>query len=279
MANPAKAELREVDLNNDSEINQDKWVTVQFNPENLKVTYANQVTNPSGGDQNGPSTRQFVGAGTTKLALQIWFDVTSPLPEKDSEVNDVRDLTKKVAYFITPKPDAQDATKLAAPAVRFLWGSFKFDGMMDSLEETLEFFSPEGRPLRASMSFTLSQQKIQFLSATADPERQGRNSRSSPGTTPLAQSREGDSLQNMADARGLGGNWQAIASANGIEDPRNLTAGALIDFKAGVSVSGGVSAGVTAGVSAGASAGASASAGFSAGASAGAGASASFGFE
>lgn len=273
MANPAKAELREVDLNNDSEINRDKWVTVQFNPENLKVTYANQVTNPSGGDQNGPSTRQFVGAGTTKLALQIWFDVTSPLPEADSGVNDVRDLTKKVAYYITPKPDPQDQAKLVAPAVRFLWGSFKFDGMMDSLEETLEFFSPEGRPLRASMSFTLSQQKIQFLSATADPERQGRNGRGSPGTSPLAESRDGDSLQNMADARGLGGNWQAIASANGIEDPRNLGAGVLIDFKAGVSAGAGAGFGASAGVSAGGGVGFGASAG------AGAGASASFGFE
>ena len=46
------------------------------------------------------------------------------------------------------------------PAVRFLWGSFQFDGIMESLEETLEFFSPEGRPLRASITLTLSQQQI-----------------------------------------------------------------------------------------------------------------------
>ena len=31
---------------------------------------------------------------------------------------------------------------------------------MDSLEESLEFFSNDGRPLRASMSMTLSQGKI-----------------------------------------------------------------------------------------------------------------------
>jgi len=37
------------------EINKDKWTTVQFNPDSLKVTFANQVAQPQGGgDQNGP---------------------------------------------------------------------------------------------------------------------------------------------------------------------------------------------------------------------------------
>ena len=55
----------------------------------------------------------------------------------------------------------KEGDKFVPPAVRFLWGSFQFDGLMDSLEESLEFFSNDGRPLRASMSLTLSQQKIQ----------------------------------------------------------------------------------------------------------------------
>ena len=53
-------------------------MTVQFNPETLKVSFANQIQTPSGaGDQSGTPARQFVGAGTTKLALQLWFDVTA----------------------------------------------------------------------------------------------------------------------------------------------------------------------------------------------------------
>ena len=55
-----------------------RWVTVQFNPETLKVTFANQIVQGSGaGDQRGSPARQFVGAGTTKLSLQLWFDVTA----------------------------------------------------------------------------------------------------------------------------------------------------------------------------------------------------------
>ena len=72
-------------------------------------------------------------------------------------VDDVRKLTQKVVFFITPQPEGN---KFVPPAVRFLWGSFQFDGLMESLEESLEFFSNEGKPLRASMSLNLSQQKI-----------------------------------------------------------------------------------------------------------------------
>ncbi|HWA27210.1 MAG TPA: hypothetical protein VG734_16255, partial [Lacunisphaera sp.] len=159
----AKAELRQLDANFDREINPDRKIAVQFNPESLKVTFANQLQTPeSPGDQRGTPARQFVGAGTTKLALQIWFDVTS-LEDGENTENDVRNLTKKVSSFITPERTTDTPPKFVPPAVRFLWGTFKFDGLMDSLEESLEYFSPDGRPLRASMSFSLSQQKIEAV--------------------------------------------------------------------------------------------------------------------
>jgi hypothetical protein len=39
--------------------------------------------------------------------------------------------------------------------VRFAWGTFRFDGHIEALEETLDFFSPDGRALRARLSLTL----------------------------------------------------------------------------------------------------------------------------
>jgi hypothetical protein len=50
------------------------------------------------------------------------------------------------------------------------------------------------------------------------------------GSRPLAQAPGGSSLQGLASASGRGGDWQAIASANGIENPRLLAPGALIDL-------------------------------------------------
>ena len=125
----AKAELRELDANFQNEINREKWTKVQFNPESLKVSFANQVQTPQGsGDQNGPQARQFVGAGTTKLAVTLWFDVNAPQPEGSSET-DVRKLTQKVAYFITPQATQDNPPKYYPPAVRLVWGSFQFGGV------------------------------------------------------------------------------------------------------------------------------------------------------
>src|SRR5215207_7001163 len=132
----AKAELRQLDANFDQEINPERWTKVQFNPETLKVSFANQIQTQSGaGDQRGTPARQFVGAGTTKLAVQLWFDVTVPQTDGEAVVDDVRKLTQKVAFYITPEPTTDDPPKYLPPAIRFLWGSFQFDGILDSMEE------------------------------------------------------------------------------------------------------------------------------------------------
>jgi hypothetical protein len=204
-------------------------VIVQFNPETLKLSFANQIATPSGagaGDQKGPAARQYVGTGTTKLTLQLWFDVSAPVPAGVEQVDDVRKLTQKVVYFITPQPDPGDKTKMLPPAVRFHWGSFQFDGMMDSVEESIEFFSSEGKPLRANMTLNLSQQKI--LVATFENSQAG--DKKSPGTTPLTQARAGATLQGLAASAGKGASWQDIATANNIENPRLLQPGQLINM-------------------------------------------------
>ncbi len=78
--NLAKAQLQELDADFNETTSKENWTTVQFNPETLKVTYSNQVVVPNGtGDQTGPSSMQFVGAGVMKLSLQLWFDCSNAL--------------------------------------------------------------------------------------------------------------------------------------------------------------------------------------------------------
>jgi hypothetical protein len=223
----ALAKARLIELRQDfSDVKQGGTsVTVQFNPETLKVTYANQIVQPQGGDQaSGTAGRQFVGAGTTKLALTLWFDVTAM--EQDA-VDDVRRLTQRVVYFMQPQKSDSDANRLAPPGVRFEWGSFMFDGMVDGMEQSIEFFSPDGKPLRASISLTLSQQKI----LAAKFEGDGRVP-SSPGRSPLSRATAGATLQGMVGATGSS-DWQSVAAANNIEDPLRLAPGAVIKLGAG----------------------------------------------
>jgi hypothetical protein len=218
-----KARLIELDQQFTEKKGGGKDVEVQFNPESLKVSFANQIVQPPGGDQAaGNAGRQFVGAGTTKLALQLWFDVTAM---QENPVDDVRRLTQNVSFFMKPQKSDDDPKKLVPPGVRFQWGSFLFDGMVDGLEETLEFFSPDGKPLRASINLTLSQQKILEVTFTGDGVTQ----------PPLQAARQGDSLQGMAGKKGKD-DWQSIAAANGLEDPLRMAPGQLVDLNARASI-------------------------------------------
>jgi contractile injection system tube protein len=228
MAGLAKAKLIELDQSFQKEKTGGQQVEVQFNPESLKVTFANQLVQPQGGDQSaGNAGRQFVGAGTTKLALQLWFDVTAM---EANAVDDVRRLTQKVVFFMTPQKSEDDPNKLVPPGIRFQWGSFLFDGMVEGLEETLEFFSPDGKPLRASVNLTLSQQKILEAKFEGDGKVPNR-----PGQTPLNRAKEQDSLQTMAAQNGKK-DWQAVARANNIEDALRLEPGRLVNLNAAVKV-------------------------------------------
>jgi hypothetical protein len=236
----AKAELRQLDADYKNEIKPENNVKVQFNPETLKVTFANQIQTPQGaGDQRGTPTQQFVGAGTTKLTLQLWFDVNAP--QEGEAVKDVRKMTEKISYFITPTEEPIGSKKYIPPAVRFIWGSFQFDGLMESLEESLEFFSPEGIPLRASMSLSLSQQKIDKYKFIKDAPSKA----PLPGTRPLTSAPKGSTVQGMAANQGKKDDWQSIAAANGVENPRQLQPGQLLDMNAKSGVSGGIAGGVS----------------------------------
>ena len=130
---------------------------------------------------------------------------------------------------------------MVPPGVRFSWGSFLFDGMVEGMEETIEFFSPEGKALRASITLTMSQQKILIAEFEEDS-----NVSELPGHKPLTRAKAGDSVQNMAAKKG-NGDWQSIAAANGIEDPLRLPPGQLIDLNAGLTGSAGIAFGVSGG--------------------------------
>ncbi len=294
--NPAKlvkAVLQEISWDDKGHVTDgSKIVPVQFNPESLKVAFSNQTAS---GDQRGASALQYVGTGTTKLSFDLWFDVTNPEhvlvdkaehtlvadpqgqpPKGTAPPDDVRELTKDVVYFITPdttknKGNAKDP-KFIPPGLRFLWGTFKFEGIVDSINESLEFFSPEGRPLRAKVSLSLTKQEIQFK---IEPQER-------TPVNPPQQAQAGDTAAGLK-GKGTGSpeGWQPMAAANGIENPRLLAPGTLIDTSAGLggALGGGIGVGVGGGVGAGIGigAGVSAGAGLSAGAGISAGAGAALG--
>jgi phage tail-like protein len=136
----ARAQLRELDASFEREINRSRWVTVQINPHELRTSFTHEP---------GP---------TTRLDLRLAFDVDAPGPGGRRAPDDVRRLTERVAYFATPR--AVRGATTTRPAVRLAWGTFQFDGHVEALEETLEAFSADGRPLRATLALSLARAQI-----------------------------------------------------------------------------------------------------------------------
>lgn len=192
---------------------------VQFNPESLKVAFSNQI---AGGDNNGGSAIQFSSRGTTKLSFDLWFDVTAPQPDNRSE-DDVRKLTKDVIAFMQAEESTEgEDTSYIPPGCRFQWGSFLFEGVVDSVNENIEYFSETGKPLRASVSVSMTKQEVEIKFANANAQAANQPS---AGTQPRQQARTGDSAQSMAAREGNPEGWQQRALSEGIEDPLRLPQG------------------------------------------------------
>jgi hypothetical protein len=237
-------------------------VTVQFNPQTLKLTYSNE--NKSG-NQPGGSASQYVGSGTTKLAVDLLFDTSQ------TEM-DVRYWTAKIGYFLRPKDQGK---KKVPPGICFEWGTFSFAGVADSMQETLDYFSEGGTPLRATVALGLSRLDIVFPKDLPEPGQP--TPAGQPGTTQLTPMPSNKTLPQMAGNNGNSANYKSIAAANNVDDPLHVAPGMMLDLSAGASVSVGagvgvgVGVGVSAGAAAGFSAGLGAGVGFAAGASAGVG--------
>lgn len=209
-------------------------IDVQFNPESLKLAYSNTL---GGGDQSGGSSMQFASQSSTKLSFELWFDVSAPLPNRTSAesvpdvgpVKDVRKLTSYVVQFMKPASATNERGEAgrAPPAVRFEWGAFVFDGIVDSLSETIDFFSAQGHALRSQLSVSMTQQEISAdLLRGAEPG--GSGVPSLPGSVPQLPIKAGDTLQSLAASLGQQDAWQELALLNDVENPRDLAPGSLL---------------------------------------------------
>lgn len=197
-------------------------IDVQFNPQSLRVTYSNTVEN---GEAPGTAGMQFVAKTSTKLDADLWFDASVK-----RDVDDVRRLTDPVKRFISPAANPVDGkSHYQVPAVRFHWGTFVFDGVMTSLTETIDMFSADGHPLRAKLTTSFANQDLEQRREAVDKARGG-----GPGTTPRPSTGAGEPLQSVAGRLGDPSGWPALAAASGIENPRRVAPGTLLNLSGGL---------------------------------------------
>lgn len=183
---------------------------VHFNPQTLQYTITNTLANTGSGN----STKQYTGESTGKLTMDLIFDTT------DTGEN-VRLHSIKVAQLMEPG-DNEDKTP---PVVEFDWGLYTFSGMVETYRETIDFFSADGVPLRASVNITLSSQDEVFEGGSDErpantggsmANRSGANSVQAPPPSP----NDGRGVTQTATQAGNPAAAREIAAQNGIENMR-----------------------------------------------------------
>lgn len=206
---------------------EDRHINVQFNPATLRVSLSNTLkADNRGGSGGSGAAAQYVDKSESSLAVELVFDTSV-----DAEAgtggsgtgtvaanSDVRTLTQRIAQAFMKPQDGAAGRPGAPTRCRFQWGSFQFTGMLSSYSETLDFFAPEGIPLRATLALTFKEDRYQF---SLDPSVQAAER---PAFAAGGQSAADATQAAGQDPRG----WRSVAGANGLDNPRFAPPGALL---------------------------------------------------
>jgi nucleoid-associated protein YgaU len=192
---------------------------VQFNPTEYTLNKGAQIAEINIPGIDSPIL-QFIRGQNEKLTLDLFFDSTEH--GLDDNASSVTDLTNPFYQLVK----IQSKTH-APPRIRFTWGvqhGLSFKAIVESVQQKFTLFSPNGTPLRATLSLSLREYK------TLEEQLRELKPQSSDHTKTRVV-RRGDTLSRIAaeeykDAT----QWRLIADANQdvLRDPRRLIPGAVL---------------------------------------------------
>ena len=203
---------------------------VQYNPTEFSLDKGVQLAEIAIPGLDSPLL-QFVRGQNEKLSVDLFFDTTDD--GTGTGATSVTTKTDPIYSLVKIEPAGH-----APPIVTFAWNAAfpgadlpaasgnqrrnAFRGVVESCRQKFTFFSPEGVPLRATLTLSLREYK------TLD-EQLAQLNLSSPDRTHAHVTREGETLSRIA-ARyyGRASEWRAIAEANDVDDPRRLDPGVLL---------------------------------------------------
>ncbi|KJY47396.1 hypothetical protein [Streptomyces sp. A1547] len=226
-------------------------LAVQFNPATLRISRNNNV------DRGGATTRNQKVQHPAQEGSTLTFDLEFDTAEQrgGGQYVDVRRWTALVRQFVEPPAKTSDPP----PAVRFVWGTLRYNGIVTQVTEELDHFAPDGTPLRAKVGVTIVEQNFAYQAhdegpgtrdaRTATEAGEGRTG-AAPGTSgtsrprQVVQAQEGESAQQLLSRLGLDpAAWRGAMS--GLDSPLTLAAGAAVQLGAEVSAGFAAAAGIS----------------------------------
>lgn len=256
------ASITEWDLDAGAAVSGGVALTVDFDPKSLSLSYSATGSTtgsvPAASQLESKAAPQQTGQATT-LTFELVFDT---IPTGES----VQAKTDQLVRLTLPNGGARRV-------LRFSWGTFLIYATLASMTQLLDFFSDQGVPLRATVNLTLSKvdppnpdnssrpgtatnsafgagvgASASFgagvsagfsagvgvgagVGATAGI---GLSAGAGVGTSPLTLSQSGDTIASITARAGAGASWKQVAAANGVDNPRLLPPGTVLDVRAGV---------------------------------------------
>jgi hypothetical protein len=207
-----------------------EFISVQYNPTQLAFNKGVQVADIPIPGLDTPLI-QFVRGQNETLSIDLFFDSTES--GMGANARSVTEESDQIYQLVKIEPDSH-----APPICEFIWND-KFPGanisaemgnqkrnsfkcIVESVRHQYTLFSPEGVPLRATLSLNLREYK------TLD-EQLAQLNLNSPDRTQVQVLQAGDTLSGVAGKHyRRPGEWRLIADANDIDDPRRLTPGTFI---------------------------------------------------
>jgi nucleoid-associated protein YgaU len=213
--------------NNDFDV-----IEVQFNPTEMTFAKSAQLAEIGIPGIDAP-IQQFIRGQAEKLTLELFFDTTDS--GMDAQATSVTTLTDRFYSLVKINSETH-----APPVCQFAWNDPSFPGanlpgnyaqqkrlsfrcIVESVSQKFTLFTPQGIPLRATLSVTLREYK------SLEQQLKELNLQS-PDHTKSHVIKRGETLSGIASrVYNAPAEWRRLAAANGITDPRRLTPGRILE--------------------------------------------------
>jgi len=128
------------------------YITVQFNPNSLEYGFGKEGRRKQKKEKETQEEQQqspLDAWNSSTLSMRLFFNTYV----SETEFTDVRDKIKPLRAFLCKM---EDKNQVCNKKIQFAWGTFAFEGYLNSLRVTFQMFGADGTPVRAEVSLSIS---------------------------------------------------------------------------------------------------------------------------
>lgn len=222
---------------------QGNYFYVQYNPTDMSMSEKATYKASQEHTQSRPKL-EFEKGDATQLKMKLIFDASDEIKTGGNvDTAYVQELRSFLTAIDTGETTNEGKKIYKPPECDFIWGDFKFEGVIESVKVKYLMFSTAGAPVRAEVDVALKERHRPAYSTSAGSTVKLAAASSIANITGVAATREattssptdgvsvtttlpGETLSDVESRTGVPMRW--IADANGIDDPMNIELDELI---------------------------------------------------